>query len=59
MNVSRPHETLDIIGAGSILAIEYSQLLDGNWFGRSSVISKLAWTGFHGAVTVMDADSTC
>jgi len=31
-----PHEILDFIGTGSILAIEYFQLLNGNWFGGGS-----------------------
>jgi hypothetical protein len=30
--LSRPHETLDFIVAGSILAVEYCQLLNGNRF---------------------------
>ena len=34
--LSRPHETLDFIVAGSILVIECFQLLDGNWFGEGS-----------------------
>jgi len=39
--LSRPHETLDFIVAGSILVIEYFQLLDGNWFGGSSGHTKI------------------
>ena len=30
--LSRPHETLDFIVAGSILAVEYFQLLNGDCF---------------------------
>jgi hypothetical protein len=32
MNVSRPNKALDFIVAGSILVIEYFQLLNGNCF---------------------------
>jgi hypothetical protein len=39
--LSRPHETLDFIVADSILAVEYSQLQDGNWFGGGSGYVKV------------------